>query len=198
MPFAIHDIPLIWAARCQVEERILMAADTSKDKRTTISDLVIGLFVQGKCFRDAVADLAQAGFRRNEIRAAFPIEGQRYLTPRSATRNTNVKHSFIWRLRQSFEHDLHRRGRDQLSGTPEDSSFSEVKLLYSEVPLRDTLRALGVAEDRIVLLNNEMGADGALLLVDAGSRRMDVESILQRNAGIIRTDTATEHPPSAA
>jgi hypothetical protein len=182
----------------QVGRVFAMKTNSSSDEKTTIADLVIGLFVQGKCFRDAVADLAQAGFSRSEIRAAFPIEGQRYLTPRSATKPTNVKHSLIWRLRQSFEHDLHRRGRDQLSGTPEDESFSEVKLLYSEVPLRDTLRALGVAEDRIVLLNNEMGADGALLLVDAGRSRTNVESILQRNAGIIRTDTATEHPHSAA
>jgi hypothetical protein len=175
-----------------------MTANTLNDKRMVISDLVIGLFVQGKCFRDAIADLAQAGFRKNEIRAAFPIEGQRYLTPHSSTKHTKVKHSLSWKLRQSFEHDLHRSGRDQLSGAPESSSFNNVEFLYSAVPLRDTLRALGVAEDRIVLLNNEMGADGALILVNAGDRQMKVESILQRNSGIIRTDTATERSHSAA
>jgi hypothetical protein len=179
-----------------------MKPSFQKDRIKTISDLVIGLFIQRGHLRDAVADLAQAGFHKSEILVAFPIEGQPYLTRHSAVKHIfqpglGGKHSLIWKLKQSFEHDLHRRGQDQLSGRHEDSSLSEAEL-YSEVPLRDALQEIGVALDRIILLNNEMGPDGALLLVQAGGRWRKVESILQRNSGMIRTDTATERSHSAA
>ena len=35
---------------------------------------------------------------------------------------------------------------------------------------------------------------GVLLLVNAGDRSKEAESIMERNSGQIRTDTATEHP----
>jgi hypothetical protein len=46
--------------------------------------------------------------------------------------------------------------------------------------------------DTIKLLGDRIGADGLLILVDAGDRVDQVESILLRNGGILRTVMATE------
>jgi hypothetical protein len=51
---------------------------------------------------------------------------------------------------------------------------------------------MGVAEDRILLLNREIREKGVLLLVHAGDRSKEAESIMERNSGQIRTDTADQ------
>jgi len=45
-------------------------------------------------------------------------------------------------------------------------------------------------------MNREI-REGVLVLVNAGDRSKEAESILERNAGQIRTDTVTERPPLA-
>jgi hypothetical protein len=56
---------------------------------------------------------------------------------------------------------------------------------------------LGIAEDTIRLLDREIGADGVLILVDAGDLVDEVESILVQNRGILRTSMATQRSPAA-
>ena len=63
---------------------------------------------------------------------------------------------------------------------------------YTEVDLTDTLHAIGVAPATIGLLDREIGADGMLIMVDAGVRCDEGESILERNRGMVRTVMATE------
>ena len=63
---------------------------------------------------------------------------------------------------------------------------------YTEVDLSDTLRVVGVAPATIGLIDREIGANGMLILVDAGDRCDEIESILERNRGMSRTVMATE------
>jgi hypothetical protein len=49
-----------------------------------------------------------------------------------------------------------------------------------------------VAPATINLLDREIGANGMLILVDAGDRCHEIESILERNRGMSRTVMATE------
>lgn len=181
-----------------------MKNSSLKNLGPAASDLVVALFIRSKCFRDAIVDLAHAGFSKDQIRVAFPIEGQPYLTPHAEGKPSHPEahpeeeHTRIWRFKQSFEHDLYRSGAEQMAGVHEDSASNELETLYIKVSLREALAALGVAEERIVLLNNEMGPDGAIILLTAGPRWREAESILQHDSGLIRTDTATEHPHFAA
>ena len=69
--------------------------------------------------------------------------------------------------------------------------------VYTEIDLTETLRGLGVAEDTIQLLDQEMGRDGIFVLVNAGERGDEVESILDRNRGFIRTVMVTEKTHAA-
>lgn len=167
------------------------------------SDIVVALFQESKHVCDAVADLTRAGFGGRQIRVAFGIEDHLHLRGGADVSRSNPKpglgdtHSVSWKFKQRFEHDLHRSGTDQIAGEEGNLSAGELKTRCSEVNLRDMLLALGVTEDRIQLLNSEMGAHGALVLVDAGDRAKEAESILERDAGVIRTGTATERPSSA-
>ena len=83
-----------------------------------------------------------------------------------------------------------------MSGQDKDLSSGEPLQNYSEIDLRETLQSMGVAEDRILLLNREIREKGVLLLINAGDRSKEAESIMERNSGQIRTDTATERPHS--
>ena len=84
-----------------------------------------------------------------------------------------------------------------MTGPDKDLSSGQPLQNYSEIDLREPLESMGVAEDRILLLNREIREKGVLLLVNAGDRSKEAESIMERNSGQIRTDTATERPHSA-
>ena len=84
-----------------------------------------------------------------------------------------------------------------MTGHDKDLSSGEPLENYSEIDLRETLESMGVAEDRILLLNREIREKGVLILVNSGNRSREVESIMERNSGQIRTDTVTERPHSA-
>jgi hypothetical protein len=169
---------------------------------STISDarnLVVALFMDIQDARGAIADLADAGFGKSQIRVIFSDQAKIVIREnpeiKAVDKQTTLDggKSLVWRLRRSFNHDLHRSGTDQMTGQDQNQSSSSGAALYSKVSLREALSPLGVAEDTIGLLNREMGPDGLLILVDAGPRCPQTQSILERNAGIIRTDTATEH-----
>jgi hypothetical protein len=166
----------------------------------TRSNLVAASFLKPVSARDAIADLKIAGFRSSDIGVAISQLGQR-----EQERSPNAlpplcdlegKHSIRWKVRHSFEHDLHSHGGG-LSSREDAAAANEEKPAYTDIDLTDTLRDLGVAEDTIKLLDEEMGTDGLFVLVHAGDRGEQAESILNRNRGFVRTVMVTERTHAA-
>ena len=157
---------------------------------TKPADLVAALFFNEMSARDAIADLKIAGIRAGQIGVALSKRGKREHTD-SVPCDLHGKHSVLWKFRHSFEHDLHSQGAD-LSSKHDQVATKGETTPYTEVDLEDTLRAIGVAPATINLLDGEIGANGMLILVDAGDRCDEIESILERNRGMLRTVMATE------
>jgi len=157
---------------------------------TKPADLVAALFFNEMSARDAIADLRIAGLRAGQIGVALSKRGKLEQT-KSVPCDLHGKHSVLWKFRHSFEHDLHSQGADLSSKKDEVATRGETTP-YTEVNLDDTLRGIGVAPATINLLDREIGASGMLILVDAGDRCDEVESILERNRGMSRTVMATE------
>jgi hypothetical protein len=171
---------------------------STQDKAPAARNLVVGLFTDVKDARGAIVDLSDAGFGKNQIRVAFSDETK--ALPHKGSEVTAADHpaiaggekSLVWRLRQSFVHDLYRSGTYQIKGEDQNQSSGGTGAPCSEVDLSEALSPLKVAESTIRLLSHEIGRGGALVLVDAVFRCNEAQAILERNAGIIRTDTATE------
>lgn len=166
-------------------------------------NLSVALFKETQCVRDAVADLRQAGFGADEIYVAFSSEHDQFDPQHSELWQTSQRgeHSVRWRLRHSFERDLqHRTGTNDTAGQ-HGTGAKELEPACTEVNLHDALRAIGVSEDRIRLVNQQVGAHGALVLVNASTHahkaKLIAKTILEKNCGQIRTDTATECPPGS-
>ena len=179
-----------------------MHTDLIEKIRPKTSNLVVALFAGSRAAHGALADLTDAGFTNDQISIAFSAEGKQVRLGKNEAHNpgqhpvSEVTTSLDWKLRRSFEHDLHRSGTAQITGQDKDLSSGQPLRSYSEIDLRETLESMGVAEDRILLLNREITEKGVLLLVNAGDRSKEAESIMERNSGQILTDTATEHPHS--
>src|ERR1700753_2621990 len=157
---------------------------------TKPADLVAALFHDEMSARDAIADLKIAGVRAGQIGVALSQRGKLELT-KSVPCDLQGKHSIWWKLRHSFEHDLHSHGAD-LSSTRDEAATKGEASPYTEVDLSVTLGEIGVAPATIELLDREIGPNGMLVLVEAGRRGDEVESILIRNRGMSRTVMATE------
>jgi hypothetical protein len=165
-----------------------------KIPQPTVSTLVAALFKEVKSAHGALFDLASAGIPGDQIGIAFSAAAQqaqqsefdlgRHAEPKDEYRLT-------WRLRHGFEDDLHRRGTEQMS-RENAPSMGRSERPYYLVDLHDTLRGIGAAEDRILLVDRALGMHGVLVLVEAGDRAREVQSILEKNCGQIRTDSATE------
>ena len=156
--------------------------------------VVAAVFFNEKSTRDALADLKSAHFPADKV--AVAAHGTRQTSPNAASAgdgplNMQGDHSIFWRLRHSAQRDAHAQGppAEYIEATSEDEPA------FSYVDLRDTLGALGLAGTTIQLLEDRMGPDGFLILVDAQDRQSEAESILVRNRGMLRTAMATE--PSA-
>lgn len=175
-----------------------MQTEAFRTTRVKADDLVVALFTDSVAASDAVADLQLAGFHADRIGIALSREGKEREAASSSDGDAIAegKHSLFWKLRHSVQHDAHAHGFGLESKTDADLSQQRDQL-YSEVDLEDTLLGLGVAEERIRLLDREIGPDGMLMLVDAGHHCTMVQSILEDNRGFIRTDMATERPPAA-
>ncbi len=158
--------------------------------KTNPADLVAALFFDEVSARDAIADLKLAGFSAGQIGVALSKRGKLEQTG-TVPCDLQGKHSIWWKLRHSFEHDLHSQGAD-LSSTQDKAATTRETTPYTEVDLHDTLHAIGVAPATIGLLDREIGADGMLIMVDAGNRSDEGESILEKNRGMVRTVMATE------
>jgi hypothetical protein len=157
---------------------------------TKPADLVAALFFNEMSARDAIADLKIAGVSAGQIGVALSKRGKLELT-KSVPCDLHGKHSIWWKFRHSIEHDLHHSGAG-LSSTHDEAATRGKTTPYTEVDLDDTLREIGVAPATINLLDHEIGANGMLILVDAGVRCDEIESILERNRGMSRTVMATE------
>jgi hypothetical protein len=157
---------------------------------TKPADLVAGLFFNEMSARDAIADLKIAGLRAGQIGVALSERGKLELT-KSVPCDLQGKHSIWWKFRHSFEHDLHSQFAG-LSSTKDEVATRGETTPYTEVDLNDTLQGIGVAPATINLLDHEIGVNGMLILVDAGDRCDEIESILERNRGMSRTVMATE------
>ena len=157
---------------------------------TKPADLVAGLFFDEMSARDAIADLKIAGLRAGQIGVALSQQRKLELN-KSVPCDLHGKHSIWWKLRHSIEHDLHSTGAGLSSTEDEVATWGET-MPYRHIDLNDTLRGIGVAPATISLLDREIGANGMLILVDAGDRCDEVESVLERNRGKSRTVMATE------
>jgi len=149
-----------------------------------VSEVVVALFTDLKNAKDAICDLSRADFDASQVNVAYasPAQGHAEVL--------NAEHTILWKLRDSFERDLYRQGADQVSGGAGNGSARPASP-YTEVNLRTALSEIGVAPDRISLLEDEIG-DGVLLLVQAGGHSEKALEIMERNEGTIRTDTALE------
>lgn len=166
----------------------------------TRSNLVAALFLKPVSARDAIADLKIAGFHSSDIGVAISRLGQREQerSPNAvqAPGDLDGKHSIRWKVRHSINHDLHTHGGG-LSSQADAKAANQEKPAYTEIDLTDTLRGLGVAEDTITLLDEELGTNGMFVLVHAGDRGEEAESILDRNRGFVRTVMITERTHAA-
>jgi hypothetical protein len=150
------------------------------------SDLVAAVFFDQTSARDAIADLNLARFHADEIAVAVP-EYRKQDSPL----DTDGKHSMLWKLRHSFQHDLQSQGAD-FSSQKHLAKASEEDPPYTEIDLVESLGAMGVARDTIKLLEDRMGEDGLLILVHAPECIDEAESILVKNRGMLRTVMATQ------
>jgi hypothetical protein len=149
-------------------------------------DLVAAVFFDQTSARDAIADLNLARFHAEDIAVAVPEYRKR-----EAALNTGGEHSVLWKLRHSFQHDLQSHGAD-LSIQEHLAAANAEDRPYTEIDLVESLTELGVARDTIKLLEDRMGADGLLIAVHAVDRIDEVESILVKNRGMLRTVMVTQ------
>ena len=162
----------------------------------TRSHLVAAVFLDEVCARDAIADLKLAGVRANQIGVALSDEGKRahVLHPEAKHLPGDMegKHSLLWRVRHSIQHDVHRHEGPGLSSRQDAAAANEEQPAFTEIDLTDTLRSLGIAEATIKLLYDQVGAKGFLIMVDAGDDEDRIDSILLNNRGLPRTAMVTE------
>lgn len=160
--------------------------------RPDASPIAAAVFTDPIYLHDAVSDLRSAGFK--DLSLAFSIEAKRGQQNDPRAQRAREKalfgetHSVPWRVRHGLEDDAHRHDPAVIARKNERQSSP-----CTEVDLQVTLQAMGVPQYRIDLISREIGASGSLLLVQAGDRSEQAQAILEKNCGINRTETATEH-----
>jgi hypothetical protein len=167
-----------------------MQAEHLKRTLTGRYGLVAAVFTSCAHANDAVADLNREGFEGERIGVACASTA-----PVAAT-TLGQEHSFIWRLRRSFQTDLHRSGEHQMAGKGPVDITAQAPAPYSDISLDEALGALGMTPDGISLIRREMGEKGAFVIVDGAGDWQKAEDALQRNSGVIRTDAVTNRMPS--
>jgi hypothetical protein len=164
-----------------------MWTETAPRIGITPNQLVAAVFLDDTSARDAIADLKLAGFRASEIGVCNSRESRS--APHAA--DPAGKHSLLWRLRHSVEHDFITDGPGLTSEPAKDAACQE-DAAYTELDLASALRSMGLGPDTIQLVDQEIGPDGQLIFVSAGERSREVDSILEKNQGIVRTSMATQ------
>ncbi len=153
----------------------------------TPNKLVAAVFLDDMSARDAIADLKLAGFRSSDIGVCTSEQGKQA----QLSADPAGKHSLWWRLRHSAQLDLEAHG-NSLTNEGYVQKATREDTPYTELELASAMRSMGVGEDTIQLMNREIGPGGLLIYVSAGDRSREVESILERNRGFLRTAMATE------
>jgi hypothetical protein len=150
--------------------------------------VVAAIFFNDVSTRDAIADLKLAGFHADEIGVALSERRDaKHLPP-----EIEGKHSILWQLRHAIRHDNQSHGAG-LSNAEDLAAACKERPAFTTIDLAETLGRRGVAKETIKLLDDRMGPDGSFIIVDAGDRgEKEVESILVRNRGMLRTVMATE------
>jgi hypothetical protein len=172
-----------------------METDRAKTFGGRRDELVAAVFFNDASARDAIVDLKLAGFGSDAIGVALSEHGKQLENSGEHAFPSDLggEHRMRWRLRHSFEHDLQTQGPGLSTGEHVDTARRDVPP-FTEIDLEETLLRLGVLPATIHLLQDRMGPEGMLILVDAGERVNEVESILVRNSGMIRTAMVTEQP----
>ena len=128
------------------EDRVMQTVLTP----STISDarnLVVALFMNIQDARGAIADLADAGFGKSQIRVIFSDQVKIVIRENSEVKTVGKQttldgeKSLVWKLRRSFKHDLHRSDRpDDWTGS--ESIFQQwCSLIFGSEPWRSAVAA---------------------------------------------------------
>ncbi len=170
-----------------------MWTDGTKTYGTKAFRVVAAIFFDEVTARDAIVDLKLAGFPAGAIAVAPSPAGEPAEGGQGATlaKDLSGEHTMHWRLRHTFKHDLHAR-RTDLTSVDDVVEASREEVPFTEIELKQTLLQSGVAPATIQLLQDRMGSNGMLIMVDAGDRVDEVESILVRDGGMLRNVMATE------
>ncbi len=159
--------------------------------------VVVASFYDHKHANDAIADLRKAGFGHDAVAITYPTNakaGPNAEADRISASGAPPKHSWLWKFRQRQEEDLHQRGDQQMSsdGTLPESDAEQMDVNPTVITLREAFEMFGTyTRDRVAVLNHDMGPRGALLLIKCDLRAREVEALMERNAGTIRTAAVT-------
>ncbi len=166
-----------------------------------LSEVALAYFINAKCVHDATTDLCRAGFRPEQIHitGVYPSYPPSTADPRHLQKLSDEVanpslHSHFWSMKDSFLHDQHRQGAEQLAN--ENSKPAEVAPPTPAINLHDKLATLGVAEETIWLIEHEVEADRIFMLVEAGHRVDEANYIMEHDCGQIRTETIKGWPAS--
>ena|ERR1700761_1957168 len=153
----------------------------------TPNKLVAAVFLDETAARDAIADLKLAGFTASDIGVCSSCGGE------LKDADPAGKHSLRWKLRHSFQSDLNTQGPAVPTSKFREAKANQEEIPYTELDLAEAMQALNMPPETIQLVSQEVGPDGLLIFVAAGhDRQREVESILERDRGILRTSMATE------
>jgi hypothetical protein len=162
-------------------------SETEPQIGLTSKRLVAAVFLDETAARDAIADLKLAGFTGAEIGVCTSATGGH------KDAHPGGKHSLRWRLRHSFESDLQVQGPGVPTSKGREAAANSEDVPYTELDLGEAMRAQGIAAETIGLVDREIGPDGLLIYVAAGfEREREVESILEKDRGILRSSMATK------
>ena len=153
----------------------------------TPNKLVAAVFLDETAARDAIADLKLAGFTAWILGFAVlvGVSGRTRIRRGSIVcgGGCGIVSSRICRC----------RGLRFLPVSIGRQAANQEDVPYTELDLREAMQGLGMPADTIQLVHDEVGPDGLLIFVAAGyERQREVESILERDRGILRTSMATE------
>ena len=153
----------------------------------TSKKVLAAVFQNDTFARDAIADLKLAGFHACDIGVCTSEQGKQA----QLSADPAGKHSLWWRLRHSAQADLEAHGTS-LTNRGYLEKATQENPPYTELELAGAMRSMGIGQETIHLVDQEIGPGGLLIFVSAGDRSSEVESILEKNRGFVRTAMATE------
>jgi hypothetical protein len=166
-----------------------MQGPTSSLNFRTVANVSLAYFADYRGVSDSIRDLCTAGFEARNINISQSAAEQKTHPQAEAAGplpNAIGAHSKLWLWDQYRKHDRQRSGADQMSGlnpTPSEGANPTC----SSFNLQGALSAMHVPPVVITLLLRDVQSHGMFMLVDADGRVDEADSILDKNAGLIRT-----------